>query len=136
MMAEFYGKVSGTVSGAVARCILPTSASACSAPTASWVAASGLRRRRALRDFLKTSDVTVCFFGDGGINKGTFHEAMNFTGIRRLPVIFLCENNQFAQYTAAAPDDLGRHLAGRAVAYGVPGVEVDGNDALAVYPPR
>ena len=56
--------------------------------------------------------MTLCFFGDGGINKGTFHEAMNFAGIRRLPVVFLCENNQFAQYTAVEPDDGGRRPRG------------------------
>jgi TPP-dependent pyruvate/acetoin dehydrogenase alpha subunit len=82
---------------------------------------------------LKTPDVTLCFFGDGAINKGTFHEAMNFAGIRRLPMIFLCENNEFAQYTAVTRMTAGGDLAGRGRAYGMPGIEVDGNDVLAVY---
>src|SRR4029077_15703282 len=74
--------------------------------------------------FRKTSDVTLCFFGDGAINKGTFHEAMNFAGIRTLPVVFLCENNQFAQYTAVTRMTAGGNLAGRAAAYGMPGARV------------
>jgi pyruvate dehydrogenase E1 component alpha subunit len=83
--------------------------------------------------FLKTGDVTLCFFGDGAINKGTFHEALNFSAVRKLPVIFLCENNQFAQYTAVERMTGVRDLAVRAAAYGIPGTTVDGNDVLAVH---
>src|SRR4029079_9827577 len=76
--------------------------------------------------------VAMCFFGDGGINKGTFHESMNYAALRRLPVIFVCENNQFAQYTAADQTTSVKDLAVRALAYGIPGVSVDGNDVSAV----
>ena len=67
----------------------------------------GLAAGAALTSTLRgTGQVAVCFFGDGGINKGTFHEALNFAAVMRLPVIFVCENNQFAQYTARELTDL------------------------------
>ncbi len=83
--------------------------------------------------FRKSGQVAVCFFGDGGINKGTFHEAMNLAGVMKLPVVFACENNQFAQYTAMSRTTSIRDLSTRAVAYGMPGTTVDGNDVIAVY---
>src|SRR6266446_6015617 len=81
---------------------------------------------------LKSKNVAVAFFGDGGVNNGAFHEGVNMAAIWRLPVLFVCENNQFATevpfaYAAANPS-----VAGRGAAYGLPGVEVDGNDVLAV----
>lgn len=81
---------------------------------------------------LKTDRVAVAFFGDGAVNNGAFHEGLNLAGIWRLPVLFVCENNQFAtevpfQYAAANPS-----VASRGAAYGIPGVEVDGNDVGAV----
>ncbi len=82
--------------------------------------------------YRKTGQVAVSFFGDGGINKGTFHEALNFAAVRQLPVIFLCENNQFAQFTAQSRTTSVSDLSVRAAAYGVPGRTVDGNDVLAV----
>src|SRR2546423_7352915 len=83
--------------------------------------------------FRKSGQVAVCFFGDGGINKGTFHEAMNLAAVMKLPVVFACENNQFAQYTAMSRTTSIKDLSTRAVAYGIPGTTVDGNDVLAVY---
>lgn len=82
---------------------------------------------------LKTDNVAVAFFGDGAVNNGAFHEGLNMASIWNLPVIFICENNQFAtevpfQYSSGIPD-VGR----RAASYGMPGHEVDGNDVLAVY---
>jgi pyruvate dehydrogenase E1 component alpha subunit len=76
--------------------------------------------------------VVACFFGDGATNIGTFHEGVNLAATWRLPVVFVCENNGYAQFTpqsmhAAIPD-----LFARAAGYGIPGVSVDGNDALAV----
>jgi 2-oxoisovalerate dehydrogenase E1 component len=81
---------------------------------------------------LKSDRVAVAFFGDGAVNNGAFHEGLNLASIWRLPVLFVCENNQFAtevpfQYAAANPS-----VAGRAEAYGIPGVELDGNDVFAV----
>ena len=81
---------------------------------------------------LKANRVAVAFFGDGAVNNGAFHEGLNMASIWRLPVLFVCENNQFAtevpfKYAAGNPS-----VAGRGAAYGIPGVEVDGNDVLAV----
>ncbi|HEV7225147.1 MAG TPA: thiamine pyrophosphate-dependent enzyme, partial [Pirellulales bacterium] len=77
--------------------------------------------------------VAAAFFGDGAVNNGAFHEGLNMASIWKLPVLFICENNQFAtevpfQY-ASGTADVGR----RAANYGMPGFEVDGNDVLAVY---
>lgn len=82
---------------------------------------------------LKTPRVAVAFFGDGAVNNGAFHEGLNMASIWKLPVLFICENNQFAtevpfQYSSGIPD-VGR----RAANYGLPGIEVDGNDVLAIY---
>ncbi len=81
---------------------------------------------------LKNGRVAVAFFGDGAVNNGAFHEGLNMASIWKLPALFICENNQFATevpfaYSSGIPD-VGR----RAANYGLPGVEVDGNDALVV----
>lgn len=80
-----------------------------------------------------TRQVAAAFFGDGGINKGTFHEALNFAALRSLPVLFLCEDNQYAQYTARSRSTPIADLAVRASGYGMPGLTVDGNDVQAVH---
>ena len=80
-----------------------------------------------------TGQVAVSFFGDGGINKGTFHEALNFAAVQRLGVVYVCENNQYAQFTARRRTTSVEDLALRATAYGIPGHTVDGNDAGATY---
>ena len=82
---------------------------------------------------LKSGKVSLCFFGDGAANEGTFHEGLNFAAIWRLPVVFLCENNGFAVTTPAAQTALVANIADRAAAYGMPGVVVDGQDVIAVY---
>jgi len=82
---------------------------------------------------LKTDRVAVAFFGDGAVNNGAFHEGLNLASVWKLPVLFVCENNQYAtevpfSYAAANPS-----VAARGAAYCLPGVEVDGNDVLAVH---
>ena len=77
--------------------------------------------------------VAVAFFGDGAVNNGAFHEGLNMAGIWKLPVLFVCENNQYATevpfaYAAANPS-----VASRGASYGMPGVDLDGNDVLAIY---
>jgi TPP-dependent pyruvate/acetoin dehydrogenase alpha subunit len=79
-------------------------------------------------------DVSVCFFGDGTTNIGAFHEALNFAAVWKLPVIFVCENNLYMEYTpigevTAVPSPAGD----RASAYGLPKIVIDGNDADEVY---
>ena len=76
--------------------------------------------------------VVICFFGDGGINKGTVHEAMNFCSVKKLPVVFVCENNQYAQFTSRKVTTSVSDLSLRGAAYGIPAVSVDGNDLLKV----
>lgn len=83
--------------------------------------------------FRKTGDVTVCFFGDGASNEGTFHEAANMASLYRLPVVFLCENNGFGEFTSQERHQAIRDVADRAPGYGMPGIVVDGMDAMAVY---
>jgi TPP-dependent pyruvate/acetoin dehydrogenase alpha subunit len=80
------------------------------------------------------SDVSVCFFGDGTTNIGAFHEALNFAVIWKLPVIFVCENNLYMEYTPIAEVTAVEHpAADRAAAYGLPRIIIDGNDADVVY---
>ena len=79
-------------------------------------------------------DVTVCFFGDGTTNIGAFHEALNFAAVWELPVVFVCENNLYMEYTPIGDVTAVEHpAAGRAGAYGLEPVIVDGQDADAVY---
>jgi pyruvate dehydrogenase E1 component alpha subunit len=81
----------------------------------------------------KTDQVTACFFGDGASNQGTTLEGMNLAGVWKLPVIFVCENNRYAETTAAHYAVSGSDIAARARGFGMPGVAVDGQDVLAVY---
>ena len=79
-------------------------------------------------------DVSVCFFGDGTTNIGAFHEALNFAAIWKLPVIFVCENNHYMEYTPIADVTAVPHpAADRAAAYGLERIIIDGNDADEVY---
>src|SRR4051812_8975688 len=82
---------------------------------------------------LKTDRVAVAFFGDGAVNNGAFHEGLNMASIWKLPVLFVCENNQFATEVPFAYSAGNPSVANRGAAYGIPGVLVDGNDVLAVH---
>jgi TPP-dependent pyruvate/acetoin dehydrogenase alpha subunit len=81
----------------------------------------------------RSGQVAVSFFGDGAVNEGVFHEALNMAGLWKLPAVFVCENNQYAlsmtvEKSSAVPD-----LYRRGSAYGIPGTQVDGNNVVAVY---
>ena len=79
-------------------------------------------------------DVSVCFFGDGTTNIGAFHEALNFAAIWKLPVVFVCENNLYMEYTPIGDvTAVGHPAADRAAAYGLESIVADGNDADVVY---
>jgi acetoin:2,6-dichlorophenolindophenol oxidoreductase subunit alpha len=80
-----------------------------------------------------TDQVTACFFGDGGAEQGTMHESMNLAAIWKLPVIFVCENNGYAQTTPPRYHCSAHDIADRAAAYGMPGFGVDGTDLFAVF---
>ena len=77
--------------------------------------------------------VSVVFFGDGSTNIGAFHEAANMAAALRLPVVFICENNEYGEYTPREKTMAITDVVERAAAYGMPGVIVDGMDAVAVY---
>ena len=77
--------------------------------------------------------VVLCYFGDGATSEGDFHEALNFAGVWHVPVVFLCQNNQWAISVPLKKQTHSRTIAQKALAYGFPGIQVDGNDVLAVY---
>ena len=88
----------------------------------------------AMADRFRGRDtVTVTFFGDGAANEGAVHEAMNLAGSRRLPIVFIVENNGFAVSMPTSEATAAEDFAGRAAGYGMPGVLVDGQDPIAVY---
>lgn len=76
--------------------------------------------------------VAMCFFGDGATNEGAFHEALNLASVWKLPVVYVCENNQYGEFTPLAQTTAVQCLAQRSASYGIPGVTVDGNDVEAV----
>jgi acetoin:2,6-dichlorophenolindophenol oxidoreductase subunit alpha len=81
----------------------------------------------------KKSQVVVCFFGDGAVNSGSFHEAVNLGSVWDLPVVYVCENNLYATEMAFLRATKNTSVASRATAYGMLGVEVDGQDVVAVH---
>jgi 2-oxoisovalerate dehydrogenase E1 component alpha subunit len=88
----------------------------------------------ALAAKMKKKDfVSFVTFGDGSSNQGEFHEGCNFAGVHKLPVIFMCENNQYAISVPYHKQIAAKSVADRAVGYGFPGVSIDGNDVLEVY---
>jgi TPP-dependent pyruvate/acetoin dehydrogenase alpha subunit len=95
----------------------------------SIAAATGAALAAQLRE---DDTVGVAFFGDGAANQAYFHECLNFAGVRQLPVVYVCENNQYGEFTPYASVTAGGRIAARAAAYGLPGLEVDGNDVGAV----
>jgi acetoin:2,6-dichlorophenolindophenol oxidoreductase subunit alpha len=80
-----------------------------------------------------SSEVVISFFGDGAANQGVVHEAMNLAGVWKLPVIYVCENNQYAMTVSLEKSVAIKHLSDRAAAYGFEGKTIDGNDVETVY---
>ncbi len=81
----------------------------------------------------KEKIATMVYFGDGATSKGDFHEALNFAGVFKVPVVFVCQNNQWAISVPREKQSASETLAQKALAYGIAGIQVDGNDVLAVY---
>lgn len=77
--------------------------------------------------------VSLCFFGDGSTNIGAFHESLNMAGVWRLPVVFICENNLYGEYSTVAATTPIERLADRAASYGMPGIRIDGNKVDEVF---
>lgn len=83
--------------------------------------------------YRRQDDVAMVFFGDGATSEGDFHEGLNFAGVYQIPVIFVCQNNQWAISFPRSQQTRSLTLAQKAIAYGIKGIQVDGNDILAVY---
>jgi len=81
----------------------------------------------------KRDQIILCFFGDGAANLGTFNESLNMAAIWTLPVVYVCENNQYAMSFSVKKAFAIERISDRAAGYGMPGVTIDGNDVLAVY---
>ena len=84
-------------------------------------------------DYQDNGRVTVCFFGDGATNEGAFHEAMNMAAILKAPMVFVCENNGYGEWSPTATQTSVADIADRAAAYGIPGAVIDGMDIMAVH---
>jgi pyruvate dehydrogenase E1 component alpha subunit len=81
----------------------------------------------------KKKAATMVFFGDGATSEGDFHESMNFAGVYKAPVVFICQNNQWAISVPVKEQTSSATIAQKAIAYGFEGIRVDGNDVFAVY---
>lgn len=82
---------------------------------------------------LGNKGIVVCFFGDGAAGEGIFHESLNLAAVWKLPILYVCENNQWQAYVHRSETMLGDHISERAAAYGIEGLTVDGNDVEAVH---
>lgn len=133
MMAELYGRSTGTCKGRGGSMHIADFGRGMLGANGIVAGGVGIAVGAALSSRQRaTGGVAVAFFGDGGMNKGATHEAMNFAAVAKLPVVFVCENNKYAQYTSSERLSAGPSLAERSAAYGFPGADVDGNDVLAV----
>ena len=133
MMAEFYGRATGYSGGRGGSQLMADYAlgfiggngiTGGSIPVATGVALAMKMRSQPT--------VAACFFGDGASNQGTFHESLNMAGLWKLPVLYVCENNQYAMSMPVRASLPIADIATRAAGYGMPGVIVDGNDVEAV----
>jgi TPP-dependent pyruvate/acetoin dehydrogenase alpha subunit len=132
--AELWGKASGCAGGKGGQMHL-TDISVGMMPSNAIVGANiPIATGAALGFKLRGSDrVAVSFFGDGASNTGAFHEGINLAAVKNAPVVFVCENNQYAASTHISLATRIEDIASRAAAYGIPGVIVDGMDVLSVY---
>lgn len=133
-VAEFMGRATGTCKGKGGPMHITHVASGL--PVTTGIVGSGLPIANGLAwaaQLKKTGQVTLCNFGDGATNIGAFHEALNLASLWKLPVVFVCQNNGYAEHTKYELGTSSRTIADRATAYGMAGVEVDGNDALALW---
>lgn len=83
--------------------------------------------------YKKTNQINVAYIGDGGTSEGDFHEALNLAGVYKLPIIFFVQNNQWAISVPVHKQTASKTIAQKALAYGIEGIQVDGNDTIAVY---
>jgi pyruvate dehydrogenase E1 component alpha subunit len=134
MMAEVYGKATGACNGKGGSMHIADvdkgmlGANGIVGAGGPLACGSGLMAKT-----LGTDQVSVCFFGDGAAEQGTMHEAMNLACCWTLPVVFVCENNGYAETTPCGYHCAAKSISDRGVAYDMPGVTVDGTDFFAVY---
>jgi pyruvate dehydrogenase E1 component alpha subunit len=134
MMAELYGKATGACNGKGGSMHIADVDKGMLGANGIVGAGGPLACGSGLMAKVKgTGQVTACFFGDGAAEQGTMHESMNLASIWKLPVVFVCENNGFAQTTPSHYHCAAVDIADRATAYNMPGFVVDGTDVFAVY---
>ncbi len=134
MMAELFGKVTGSCKGKGGSMHIADVDKGMLGANGIVGAGGPLACGSGLMAKVKGTDqVTVCFFGDGASEQGTMHEAMNMAKIWKLPVVFVCENNGFAESTPASYHCSAKDIADRATAYNMPGFSIDGTDFFAVF---
>jgi acetoin:2,6-dichlorophenolindophenol oxidoreductase subunit alpha len=134
MMAELYGKVTGSCKGKGGSMHIADVDKGMMGANGIVGAGGPLACGSGLMAKVKGTDqVTICFFGDGASEQGTMHEGMNMAKIWKLPVVFVCENNGFAESTPQSYHCSAKDIADRATAYNMPGFTVDGTDFFAVH---
>ncbi len=134
MMAELFGRSTGPNKGKGGSMHIADMSKGMLGTNGVVAASVPLAVGAALTSKLKNlGRVAVAFFGDGGANQGVLHESMNLASVWKLPVIFCCENNQYAESTSVEYALSASHVADRAVGYNMPGIHVDGMDVFAVY---
>ena len=134
MVAELYGKATGCAKGkggsmhliCMEKGVMGTSAVVGTTIPVSVGYAFGQRYR-------KTNVVTVSFFGDGAVDEGAFHESMNFAALKRMPIIFICENNAYAIHSHHLSRHHSDNLCERVSSYGIPAERIDGGDIFAIH---
>ena len=134
MMAEIFGKATGLNKGKGGSMHIADVDKGILGANGMVGAVFGLATGAGMKiKYKKEDNVAVCFFGDGASNEGLFHECLNMASIWKLPIIFVCENNFFAESTPQWYASASDTIAERAQAYDMPGVRVDGKDLMAVY---
>lgn len=135
LVAELYGRTTGCAGGRGGSMHLVDPENGIPGTTAIVGGCIPLAVGAALSSVLqgKRGLVSVAFFGDGAVDEGAFYESMNFASLKGLPVVFVCENNNYATNSPQRARQPAVPIADRAPAYGIPGVAADGNDVLAVY---
>jgi 2-oxoisovalerate dehydrogenase E1 component len=135
IIAEMYGRVTGTSKGKGGPMHLSDPKTGLMVTTGIVGGGAPIAGGLALAEKLKGSDrVVICNFGDGAANIGAVHEAMNMAVLWQLPVVFVCQNNLYAEYTSYAHSTRSKTIAQRAAGYEMPGVRVDGTDPVKLYP--
>ena len=134
VIAEIFGRATGCCGGRAGHMLIADAAKGMIGGNAivggSIPAAAGMALSMQV---LGKRDVAMCFFGDGAAQTGICHESMNMAALWKLPMVFVLENNQFGLTVPTSAQSAVEDLVVRAAGYGMPGVKVDGNDAVAVY---